>query len=202
MTLSPSMFTACCPIILASASPRRQEFLTLLGLEYLSVPAIIDETPAIGESPECFARRMAVAKAEQIATISPASCVIGADTVVALDQTLFGKPSDRHDALTTLKALQGQTHQVITGFAILMKQRAIKELGTTTTLVTFDTFSDDILEAYVDSGEPLDKAGAYGIQGKGTFLIRSITGSYSNVVGLPVNDVVQRLLRHRLVQPR
>ncbi len=202
MTLSPGMFTACCPIILASASPRRQEFLSQLGLEYRTVPAVIDETPAIGESPECFARRMAVAKAEKIATISPDSCVIGADTVVALDQTLFGKPCGRHEALTTLKALQGQTHQVITGFAILMKQRSIEEWGTTTTLVTFDTFSDDILQAYVDSGEPLDKAGAYGIQGKGTFLIRSITGSYSNVVGLPVNDVVQRLLMHGLVQPR
>ena len=202
MTLSPGMFTACCPIILASSSPRRQEFLSLLGLEYRTVPAIIDETPAIGESPECFARRMAVAKAEQIATISPESCVIGADTVVALDQTLFGKPSDRHEALTTLKKLQGQTHQVITGFAILLKHRAVAELGTITTLVTFDTFSDDILQAYVDSGESMDKAGAYGIQGKGTFLIRSITGSYSNVVGLPVNEILHRLLRHRLVQSR
>lgn len=202
MTLSPGMFTACCPIILASSSPRRQEFLSLLGLEYRTVPAIIDETPAIGESPECFARRMAVAKAEQIATISPESCVIGADTVVALDQTLFGKPSDRHEALTTLKKLQGQTHQVITAFAILLKHRAVEELGTITTLVTFDTFSDDILQAYVDSGESMDKAGAYGIQGKGTFLIRSITGSYSNVVGLPVNEILQRLLRHRLAQSR
>ena len=196
------MFTAYCPIILASSSPRRQEFLSLLDLEYQTVPAFIDETPATGESPECFARRMAVAKAEQIATISPESCVIGADTVVALDQTLFGKPRDRHEALTTLKRLQGQTHQVITGFAILMKQRAIVELGAITTLVTFDTFTDNILQAYVDSGEPMDKAGAYGIQGKGTFLIRSITGSFSNVVGLPVNEIVQRLLRHRLVQPR
>ena len=202
MTPSPGMFTACCPIILASSSPRRQEFLSLLGLEHRVVPAIVDEIPATGESPRGFARRMAVAKAEQLATAFPESCVIGADTVVTLDQTLFGKPSNRHEALNTLKRLQGQTHQVITGFAVLMKQRAIAELGTTTTLVTFDTFADEILQAYVDSGEPMDKAGAYGIQGKGTFLIRSITGSYSNVVGLPVNDVVQTLLRYRLIPPR
>lgn len=142
-----------------------------------------------------------MSKAEQIATIAPDSCVIGADTVVALDQTLFGKPGNRHEALTTLKKLQGQTHQVITGFAVLMKKRAIKELASITTLVTFDTFTDNILQAYVDSGDPMDKAGAYGIQGKGTFLIRSITGSYSNVVGLPVNDIVQMLLKHRLIQP-
>lgn len=202
MTRCPGMFTADCPVILASSSPRRQEFLYQLGLEFRVVPSVIVETPATGELPECFARRMAMAKAEQIATSYPEACVIGADTVVALDQTLFGKPRDRHEALTTLQRLQGQTHQVITGFAILMKQRMIAELGTITTLVTFDTFADDILQAYVDSGEPMDKAGAYGIQGKGTFLIRSITGSYSNVVGLPVNAVMQILLRHRLVQPR
>lgn len=202
MTPYQSMFSACCPIILASSSPRRQEFLSQLGLEYRSEPAIIDETPSFGESPECFAGRMATAKAEQIATIFPDCCVIGADTVVALDQTLFGKPRDRHEALTTLKKLQGRTHQVITGFAVLMKQRAIQEMVAITTLVTFDTFTDNILQAYIDSGEPMDKAGAYGIQGRGTFLIRSISGSYSNVVGLPVNDIVQMLLKHHLIQPR
>jgi septum formation protein len=202
MTPFRGMFSACCPIILASSSPRRQKFLSQLGLEYRSEPAIIDETATFGESPEYFARRMALTKAEQIATGDPESCVIGADTVVALDQTLFGKPCNRHEALTTLKKLQGRTHQVITGFAVLMKKRAILELATITTLVTFDTFTDNILQTYVDSGEPMDKAGAYGIQGKGTFLIRSISGSYSNVVGLPVNDIVQILLKHRLIQPR
>lgn len=195
------MFTACCPLILASSSPRRQEFLAQLGLQYRVVPAVVDEIPETGESPECFAQRMAAAKAGQIATLHPESCVIGADTVVALDQTIFGKPRDRQEALATLKILQGRTHEVMTGFAVFSKDRAIEEVAITITLVTFDIFSDEILQAYVDSGEPMDKAGAYGIQGKGTFLVRSITGSCSNVVGLPVNAVVEVLLRHRLVRP-
>lgn len=196
------MFIASCPLILASSSPRRQEFLSLLGLEYWTLPSAIDETPEPDESPADFARRMAKAKAVEIAAAHPESCVIGADTVVALDRTIFGKPRDRQEALTTLKILQGKTHQVITAFAVVMPQRAIEEVGTSTTLVSFDSFTDDILQAYVDSEDPLDKAGAYGIQGKGTFLIRSITGSYSNVVGLPLNEVVQILLQHRLLRPR
>lgn len=195
------MFTACCPLILASSSPRRQEFLSLLGLQFRVVTAPIEERPEAGEAPADFARRMATAKAEQVATANPESCVIGADTVVALEGNIFGKPRNRPDALTILKCLQGQTHQVITGFAVIAPHRGIKEIATAVSLVTFDTFTDDILQAYVDSGEPMDKAGAYGIQGKGTFLIRSITGSYSNVVGLPVNAVVQVLLKHHLMRP-
>ena len=195
------MFTACCPLILASSSPRRQKFLSQLGLHYQALPAVIDETPKADESPPHFAWRMAAAKAEQIAFCHPESCVLGADTVVALDRNIFGKPRDSHDALATLKILQGQTHQVITGFAVIAKQRGIEEIATVISQVTFDTFSDDILRAYVGSGESLDKAGAYGIQGKGSFLISSITGSCSNVVGLPVNDVVRVLLRHCLIQP-
>jgi len=196
------MFIASCPFILASSSPRRQEFLSLLGLEYRTIPSDIDETPETEELPADFARRMAKAKAVQISAAHPESCVIGADTVVALDRTIFGKPRDRQDALAILKILQGKTHKVITAFAVVMQQRAIEEVWASTTLVTFDTFTDNILQAYVDSEEPLDKAGAYGIQGKGTFLVRSITGSYSNVVGLPLNEVVQILLQHQLLKPR
>ena len=195
------MFAALCPLILASSSPRRQEFLSLLGLSYQILPADVDETPEMGEAPEHFARRMAATKAEQVARAHPESCVIGADTVVALGQTIYGKPGNRQEALTILKALRGQTHQVITGFAVISKQKKIEEIATAITLVTFDTFADEILQAYVDSGDPMDKAGAYGIQGKGTFLIRSIIGSYSNVVGLPVNAVMQVLLRHHLMRP-
>jgi len=195
------MFIANCPIILASASPRRQRFLSQLGLSHLTVPAEIDETPEAGEAPAVFARRMAAAKAEQVATAHPEACVIGADTVVALGPTIFGKPRSRTEALTTLQALQGHTHQVITGFAVILRHRGIMEADAITSLVTFDTFAVEVLQAYVDSGEPMDKAGAYGIQGKGSFLIRSITGSCSNVVGLPVNAVVQVLLNQDLIRP-
>ncbi len=196
------MFTACYPIILASSSPRRQEFLSELGLQYQTMPAVIDETPANGELPEHFARRMAKAKTELIAHTHPDACVIGADTVVTLDRVIFGKPRDQSDALTILKALQGRTHQVLTAFAVFLKQQQVEEVQCSTSHVTFDRFPDSILKAYIHSGDPMDKAGAYGIQGKGNFLIRSIDGSCSNVIGLPVNAVIQVLLKHRLIQPK
>jgi septum formation protein len=195
------MFTACCPLILASSSPRRQEFLSELGLQYQTIPAVIDETPAGFELPEHFARRMAEAKTGLIANAHPDVCVIGADTVVALDSFIFGKPRDQADALTILKALQGRTHQVVTAFAVFFKQQMIEEVQSCTTNVTFDKFPDSILKAYIHSGDPMDKAGAYGIQGKGNFLVRSIDGSCSNVIGLPVNALMQVLLKHHLIQP-
>ncbi|RXF55217.1 Maf-like protein, partial [Enterococcus faecalis] len=117
------MFTACHPLILASASPRRQEFLRQLGLAFRAEPARIDETPETGEPAAAFARRMAITKAKAIAATSPQACVIGADTVVTLDETLFGKPRDREEALAILKQLQGRTHRVITGFAVCCHDR-------------------------------------------------------------------------------
>lgn len=196
------MFTARHPLILASASPRRLEFLQQLGLEFHCTPAHIDETPLAGETPEAFALRMAVGKADSIAEHHPGACIIGADTVVSLGKTIFGKPVDSAEALTILQRLQGQTHRVVTACAITFRQQNISESIAETTLVTFDHFEDPILKAYIETGDPLDKAGAYGIQGKGTFLVRSITGSYSNVVGLPVNQLLQLLLKHRFIQPR
>jgi len=193
------MFIARCPLILASASPRRQEYLTRLGLTFRIMPATIDETPEPGESPSAFARRMAATKAGQIGDAHPEACVIGADTVVTLDRRIFGKPRDHEEALTMLMALQGQTHEVITGFALVARSRNIEEVDAVTTLVTFGVFAETILRAYVDSDEPMDKAGAYGIQGIGSFLVQSLTGSCSNVVGLPVHAVVQSLLTHGLL---
>jgi len=195
------MFTACRPLILASASPRRQEFLQRLGLDFRVAPAHIDETPETGEAPEAFVRRMALTKAQHIARQHPESVVLGADTVVVLAGTIFGKPQDREEAFTILKRLQGRTHQVMTGFAVVSRQQAIEVIDAQTTQVAFDRFDDVVLRAYVDSGEPMDKAGAYGIQDRGAFLVRSITGSYSNVVGLPLNAVVQTLLRCGLAAP-
>jgi len=194
------MFTACCPLILASASPRRQEYLTRLGLEFRIIPAAIDEIAAPGESPRDFAQRMAATKAWQVAEAHPDACVIGADTVVVLDHRIFGKPRDPKEALAMLMALQGRTHEVTTGFALVSKKRYIEEVNAVTTAVTFGVFTQPILQAYVDSGEPMDKAGAYGIQGKGGFLVQSVTGSCSNVVGLPVHAVVHSLLRHALLK--
>ena len=194
------MFFSFVPLVLASASPRRQDFLARLGLQFQVAPADIDETLLPGESPEPFARRMAAAKAEVVARERLDACVIGADTVVALDGTVFGKPRDPDDALAILQALRGRTHQVITGVAVVCPTRGIGEVFTVTSEVSFAAFPDEILRAYIATGEPMDKAGAYAIQGRGAFLVRAIGGSCSNVVGLPVHDLVSVLLHHRLVQ--
>ena len=195
------MFTAKLPLILASGSPRRREFLEQLGLKFSIQPAHIDETPLPEEAPEDFARRMAVDKARTLSGSYPTSCIIAADTVVALGDTLFGKPADSAEALFFLQQLQGKTHRVITGIAVLHEEKAIQESEIEITEVTFDRFALPVLQAYVNSGDPLDKAGAYGIQGLGTFLVCSITGSYSNVVGLPLNQLLSLLLRHQIIQP-
>ncbi|MDD2463419.1 MAG: Maf family protein [Desulfobulbus sp.] len=195
------MFTSRIPLILASSSPRRREFFDQLGLKFSVMPAHIDETPLPAEAPEDFARRMALDKAKTLALQHPKSCVIAADTVVALGGTIFGKPLDGAAALSYLEQLQGRTHRVITGIAVVCADAKIEESRIETTSVTFDHFNTSILQAYVKSGDPLDKAGAYGIQGQGTFLVRSITGSYSNVVGLPVNQLITLLFKHQIIEP-
>jgi len=195
------MFTTRIPLILASSSPRRREFIEQLGLDFTIEPAHIDETPRPDEPPEYFARRMALGKARTLAAQYPRHGIIAADTVVALGGTIFGKPADSAEAFAYLKQLRGRTHRVITGLAVLLAASNIEESLIETTSVTFDHFEDSILKAYVNSGDPLDKAGAYGIQGQGTFLVRTITGSYSNVVGLPVNQLLGLLFRHQLIVP-
>ncbi|MCI5207777.1 MAG: septum formation protein Maf [Candidatus Electrothrix sp. ATG2] len=195
------MFTTCKPLILASASPRRQQFLDDLGLSFTTQAADIDETPLDGETPDAFARRMAQEKAEVIARQHPASWILGADTVVTINGTILGKPTDEAHALEILRSLQGKKHQVITGVALCCTQENCLESLSKTTEVTFAAFSDAILSAYVQTGEPLDKAGAYGIQGKGGFLVRSLSGSCSNVIGLPVNTCISLLLHHNIIAP-
>ncbi|CAK8725204.1 dTTP/UTP pyrophosphatase [Candidatus Electrothrix aarhusensis] len=195
------MFTTCKPLILASSSPRRQQFLTDFGLQFTALAADIDETPLNGEKPDAFARRMAEEKAEVIARQHRASWVIGADTVVTIEGRILGKPNDEAHALEILRSLQGKKHEVITGLALRCVQENCTESLSRTTEVKFADFSDAILSAYVQTGEPMDKAGAYGIQGKGGFLVRSITGSSSNVVGLPINTCINLLLHYKIIAP-
>ena len=195
------MFAACKPLILASASPRRQQLLHDLGLSFTALAADIDETPLEKEEPDDFARRMAREKADLIAQRHPASWVIGADTVVTLGGRILGKPDDAAHALEMLRSLQGERHQVITGVALRCVQEDRGEILSRTTEVRFAAFSDVVLSAYIRTGEPMDKAGAYGIQGKGGFLVRSITGSCSNVIGLPVNTCIGLLLRYNIIAP-
>jgi septum formation protein len=187
------MFTSNDKIILASGSPRRQLFLAGLGLDFAVVIADVDETGRTGETPPAFVRRLALAKAAAVAAAHPEAWVIGADTVVVLAGAILGKPADPDDALAMLTRLAGRTHEVWTGFAV-MRDEAVAIAREVRTEVTFVTAAAAVLAAYVATGEPLDKAGAYGIQGRGGVLVERIDGSHSNVVGLPMAELVEELL--------
>ncbi len=193
------MFTTCKPLILASASPRRKRFLSDLGLEFTCIPANIDERSLPDETPAIFARRMAAEKAEVLASQYPKSWIVAADTVVVLDGQIIGKPKDAAHALALLRALQGRSHKVITGLALLCQAENYLETLAEQSEVTFSAFPDDVLLAYIQTGEPLDKAGAYGIQGKGAFLVQNVNGSCSNVIGLPLSSCVTLLLQHNII---
>jgi septum formation protein len=201
LSIASLMFTVCKPLILASASPRRQQFLTDLGLAFTCLPADIDETPLPGEAPAAFARRMAQEKAAAIAAQHPESWILGADTVVTVDDQIIGKPKDAGHALEILRRLQGRSHQVITGLALVCQAENCAATLTESSEVAFAAFSDEVLAAYIRTGEPLDKAGAYGIQGKGAFLVCSVHGSCANVIGLPVSRCVSLLLEHSIIAP-
>lgn len=190
------------PLILASGSPRRRKMLRSLGLDIKIVPVKADETPLAGEKPGVFARRMAETKALAAAAQNPASWVIGADTVISLAGTILGKPRDATDAMAILKRLVKTTHQVITGICCCRLDRQFRTVWAETTSVAFADADEDVLAAYIRTGEPLDKAGAYGIQGIGSFLIDGIEGSCTNVIGLPTASVVSILLANRIIAPR
>jgi septum formation protein len=196
------MFTTNKQLFLASASPRRRKFLTDLGLDFTCCPADIDETARSAEAPAAFALRMAQTKAEVVARQYRHAYVIGADTVVTLEKKILGKPADAAQALVILRSLQGKTHQVITGLSLICLQDNCSTNLTRTTLVTFQSFSDSILRSYIRTGDPMDKAGAYGIQGKGSFLVQRIQGSCSNVIGLPVSLCTSLLLQYDVISSR
>ncbi len=174
---------------LASTSPRRREILEAQGIDFEIVPVDVDETPIPGESPHDLVVRLAVAKAE--AAGARAALVLGADTVVVVDDLILGKPADEADCLAMLAALSGRRHQVLTGVALRTPQ------GTRTlvseTNVYFREISRDEAVAYWQSGEPCDKAGAYAIQDRGGAFVERIEGSYSGVVGLPDSETVELL---------
>ena len=197
------MFITVQKLILASSSPRRQKFLSDLGIEFSVITADIDETPSPGESPDIFALRMAKAKAMAVAKTNPAYWVIGADTVVTLqDDTILGKPANETEALSMLSQLNNTTHRVMTGLYLCCLDKAIETSLIETTEVTFTDVQEKALNAYVQTGEPLDKAGGYGIQGLGSFLVKSIHGSCTNVIGLPVSRLVSILLTYHVIETK
>lgn len=179
------------PLLLASASPRRLELLRALGLEPLVRPADVDETLRPGEDPHDAAERLARAKAAAVAEGAPAGAVVlAADTIVVLDGEALGKPRDDDDARRMLRALRGRGHDVVTGVALA--RDGILVSGRETTEVLFAPMTDEEVDAYVASGEPSDKAGAYALQGLGGLFVERITGTPSNVIGLPFR-LVRRL---------
>ncbi|MBI5557715.1 MAG: septum formation protein Maf [Deltaproteobacteria bacterium] len=194
-------FHTTCQLILASASPRRQRFLQELGLDFIVEPSSVDECGRFGESPEFFVLRLAEEKAEAVARGHVRACILAADTIVVLDNEILGKPRDAADAEAMLAKMSGKWHEVWTGYCLrrladsLVVKRAVR------TRVLFRPLDADLRRAYVLTGEPLDKAGSYGLQGRGGFLVARIDGSYSNVIGLPVAEVIADLLGLGIILP-
>jgi len=181
-------------LILASRSPRRRYLLEQAGLSFSVIPSSIDESSVPISSPEIYVRVLSEAKAHNVSEKYPEKWVIGADTIVLKDRTILGKPGSRAEARAMLKQLSGQTHEVFTGYSIRCEEKRRNFSETVKTEVLFKDLSDQEIEWYIHTAEPFDKAGAYAIQGLGTFLVKSINGSYTNVVGLPVCEVIECLI--------
>lgn len=177
-------------LILASASPRRRQLLQEAGVAFTVEPSHTDETILPGESPGDYAIRAAREKAQAVATHHPNSWVLGADTIVALNGRIFGKPQSTEDGFTMLRSLSGRSHQVMTAFVLLDCSGQVKKSQVVSSRVTFKSLSDEQIREYLATGEPFDKAGAYAVQGIGAALVEQVEGSYTNVVGLPVEEVL------------
>lgn len=178
-------------LILASGSPRRNELLKIAGLEFDIIVADVDEKIIDGATPQEAVMSLALQKAQAVAKDHKQSIVIGADTVVVRDGEILGKPKNEADAFDMLRSLSGRTHTVCTGVALI--KGAENKNFCEATEVEFYELSDEEIKAYIKTGEPMDKAGAYGIQGKGCVLVKQIVGDYFNVVGLPVSKVYREL---------
>lgn len=183
-------------MILASQSPRRRQILQEAGFSFKTIPSAFDEDQISADTPETLVARLAAGKASDVCSqAAPGEAVVGSDTVVVLDGNVLGKPKDAADACRMLQRLSGRTHEVMTGVSIW---RDGQEVGgfVEKTAVAFWDLSPAQIDAYVASGEPLDKAGAYGIQGYGRLLVKGIEGDFYNVVGLPIARLAREL--HRL----
>lgn len=191
-------------LYLASGSPRRREILEQLGFQLERVHADVDETVQPGEDAVGYTQRLATEKAAAGWSVAmalglPSRPLLSADTTVVLDGEIFGKPTDADDAFRMLRAFSGRTHQVLTSVAIREGERT--EIATSCTDVTFKPLSDAEIERYLDTGEPFDKAGAYGIQGKASVFVQHISGSFTGVVGLPVFETAQLLAAFDITLP-
>ncbi len=187
------------PLILASASPRRQQFLRELGLTFsIVLPEGDEPRPKSGEAPKAYAARTAASKACRVAPACPGAAVLAADTIVVLDGDVLGKPADPVEGLAMLERLSGREHTVITAVQAIFPD-GDRAAFTCESRVRFHAWDRRALSAYARTGEPLDKAGGYAVQGIGAFLVASLEGSWTNVVGLPVAEVLELLLARKVV---
>jgi septum formation protein len=196
-------------LVLASASPRRQEILRNAGIQFTVQAANIPEAPLSGESPRAYAERLAREKAQVVFQQRPDDCVLGADTIVVVDDLILGKPRDAADAVRMLTLLSSRTHEVITGVCLIGTENSVSsdqfpvtgfaDVRSETTVVTMGKISDQEIEEYVASREAMDKAGAYAIQGMASRWVSRIEGDYFNVVGLPVSLVYRMLREHSVI---
>jgi septum formation protein len=183
------------PLILASVSPRRQEMLQSVGLKFKIIPAHVNEEYVNGESPAQHVKRLSRSKAMTIARQHQHSWVLGADTIVVIDGIILGKPQNAAQAKTMLHQLSGKEHKVFTGFTIANISSGICTTNVVRSVVKFKTISHDEMSWYITCKEPYDKAGGYAVQGKGACFIKAIRGSYTNVIGLPLCEVLEEFSR-------
>jgi septum formation protein len=183
-------------IVLASSSPRRRELLEKLGIRFKVIPSMVDEIPRESELPGDFVLRASLEKALSVARDLNSDCVvIGADTIVVIDGEILGKPMDRGEAGLMLKKISGREHRVITGFSIVKSKKEILHREYVESRVRIKILAPWEIEGYIKTEEPMDKAGGYGAQGIGAFMVNEIHGSYTNVVGLPLSELVDTLTR-------
>ena len=187
--------------ILASGSPRRLELLRQLGLSFRVIPSTLEEKDQCGMEPRGQASYYAREKAKEVAHRYPQQWILAADTIVVVDEEILGKPLNEKEATAMLSRLSGRSHYVITGVCLLHAQYGVEESQAVETEAFMRNLSTADIEGYVATGEPMDKAGAYGIQGIGGCLVQRIEGSYSNVVGLPLCETVELLRRHGVADP-
>ena len=188
-------------LIPASGSPRRRKLLEAIGVVFCVVKPQIEEIPREGEPPASFARRVAIEKARKVAEAHPSSWVLGADTVVVLEGEVMGKPRGASEAASMLRRLSGKVHQVLTAFALINLAEGRQITGIETTEVKFVPMDETDIRWYISTGEPFGKAGAYAIQGRGGAFVEWVRGSYSNVVGLPLAQLLRHLKALGLWRP-
>jgi septum formation protein len=182
-------------IILASSSPRRKELLSQAGVSFSIVVSGCDETPVPGESAKEMVERLAVVKAAAVADQNRDAFVIGADTTVCVDGEVLGKPESSEEACSMLRKIQGRTHEVLGGISIINRSQGLEMKWSHSTRVTMASMSEEVIARYVRSGEPMDKAGSYAIQGLGLQFVDVVEGSYSNVVGLNISALMVELVK-------